>query len=156
MGIEIEKKFLVDHEKWGELTKPEGTYFRQGYLVNEPQKTIRIRVTEKLGFITIKGITQGITRKEFDYQIPRKDGIELLDNFAVSELEKVRYRITFAGKLWEIDEFAGDNKGLIMAEIELQNETDEFTLPPWVTCEVSGDEKYYNSNLSVNPFKNWG
>src|ERR1700733_9206235 len=129
MGNEIERKFLVDHEKWQRLIKPPGTHYRQGYLLNDNQRTIRVRVTDKQGFITLKGATTGITRKEYEYKIPVEDGNELLDGFARSEIEKVRYRIDFAGKLWEVDEFLGENKGLIMAEIELENEAEEFEKP---------------------------
>ncbi|MDP9076199.1 MAG: CYTH domain-containing protein [Bacteroidota bacterium] len=155
MGIEIERKFLVDHEKWNHVTKPAGTYFRQGYLLNENNRTLRVRVADTRAFITIKGGTSGISRKEFEYEIPVADGIELLDNFAISQVEKTRYRIDFAGKLWEVDEFYGDNAGLITAEIELQHEDEAFELPEWVAVEVSMDAKYYNSNLSVNPFNSW-
>jgi adenylate cyclase len=155
MGVEIERKFLVDHEKWRDVIKPAGTHYRQGYLLNDDERTIRVRVTDQQGFITLKGATTGITRKEYEYKIPVEDGNELLDGFALSELEKVRYRIDFAGKLWEVDEFLGDNEGLIMAEIELHDEKDEFEKPAWVTMEVSDDERYYNSNLSRHPFKKW-
>jgi CYTH domain-containing protein len=155
MGLEIERKFLVDHEKWRQLTKPAGIHYRQGYLLNEDHRTIRVRVTDEQGYITLKGATSGITRKEFEYKIPVDDGNELLDGFALSEVKKVRYRIEFAGNLWEVDEFGGDNAGLIMAEIELDDENEKFDLPDWVTTEVSDDERYYNSNLSVNPFKSW-
>ena len=156
MGVEIERKFLVDHEKWQQVVKPAGTHYRQGYLLDDDHRTIRIRVTDKQGYITFKGATTGITRKEYEYKIPVEDGNELLNGFAISEVEKIRYRIEFTGKLWEVDVFAGDNAGLIMAEIELQHETEEFEHPGWVTIEVSDDERYYNSNLAVNPYKKWG
>jgi CYTH domain-containing protein len=156
MGIEIERKFLVDHEKWNQLVKPAGIRYRQGYVLSDSQRTIRIRVAGQQGFITFKGATTGISRKEYEYKIPVDDGNELLDSFALSEVEKVRYRINYAGKLWEVDEFFGDNEGLIMAEIELQHENEQFALPDWVTLEVSSDERYFNSFLSTNPFKNWG
>jgi adenylate cyclase len=155
MGVEIERKFLVDHEKWQQLKKPAGTHYRQGYLLNDDHRTIRIRVTETEGFVTFKGASSGISRKEYEYKIPVEDGIELLDGFAVSEVEKVRYRIDYEGKLWEVDEFWGDNEGLIMAEIELKNETEEFGQPDWITHEVSNDDRYYNSSLSTHPFKKW-
>ena len=155
MGIEIERKFLVDHEKWNQVAKPAGTYFRQGYLLNENNRTLRVRVADTRAFITIKGGTSGISRKEFEYEIPPADGIELLNNFAISQVEKTRYCIDFAGKLWEIDEFYGDNAGLITAEIELKHEDEAFELPEWVAVEVSMDARYYNSNLSVNPFNTW-
>ena len=155
MGLEIERKFLVDHEKWRKAVKPAGTHFRQGYLLNDDKRTIRVRVTDQQGFITLKGATTGITRKEYEYKIPVEDGNELLDGFARSEIEKIRYRIDFADKLWEVDEFLGDNEGLIMAEIELHDEKDEFEKPGWITMEVSDDERYYNSYLSMHPFKKW-
>jgi len=156
MGVEIERKFLVDHEKWQTLVKPAGTHYRQGYLLDDARRTIRVRVAGEQGFITIKGTTTGITRKEFEYKIPVDEAIELINNFAETEIEKTRYRITVAGKLWEVDEFLGDNCDLIMAEIELTNENEEFEKPVWVTSEVSDDNRYYNSNLSKNPYKNWG
>jgi adenylate cyclase len=155
MGVEIERKFLVDHEKWQQLTKPEGTHYRQGYLLDDDKRTIRVRLAGEHGFITIKGTTTGITRKEFEYKIPANEAVELLDSFAESEVEKIRYCITIAGKLWEVDEFLADNAGLIMAEIELQHEDEAFENPGWITHEVSDDERYYNSNLSKNPFKKW-
>ena len=155
MGVEIERKFLVDHEKWRQVIKPTGTHYRQGYLLNDDERTIRVRVTDQQGFITLKGATTGITRKEYEYKIPVEDGNELLDSFALSEIEKIRYRIEFGDKLWEVDEFLGDNEGLIMAEIELKNETEKFEKPGWATKEVSDDERYYNSNLSTHPFKKW-
>lgn len=156
MGLEIERKFLVDHEKWKKINKPDGIHYRQGYLVDEASKTIRVRVAGKKGFITIKGVTTGITRKEFEYDIPVEEAIELIDCFAVSEVEKIRYRITFEGKLWEVDDFLGNNKGLIMAEIELKHEDEEFKKPGWITSEVSDDGRYYNSYLAKKPFKDWG
>ena len=156
MGIEIERKFLVDHSKWAAVVKPKGNHFRQGYLLNEENRTIRVRVTDEHGFITLKGAASGISRKEFEYTIPTAEGTELLNIFAKSELAKVRYCIDFAGKTWEVDEFSGDNAGLIMAEIELDSEDEAFEKPDWITIEVSDDERYYNSYLSTHPFKDWG
>ena len=155
MAIEIERKFLVDKEKWQQLEKPVPMHLRQGYIFSDENKTIRIRVADDQAFITIKGSTTGMSRSEFEYTIPADEGIQLLDSFAVSELEKYRYNITFAGKLWEVDVFLGDNQGLLVAEIELDSEDEEFELPVWVTTEVTGDKRYYNSKLSTHPFKNW-
>ncbi|WP_184550413.1 CYTH domain-containing protein [Mucilaginibacter sp. FT3.2] len=155
MGVEIERKFLVDSEQWRQTPKPIGTYFRQGYILSDADKTIRVRVTPEEGFITIKGSTNGLSRLEYEYKIPAIEGEELLDNFAVSELVKRRYCIEIAGKVWEVDEFLGDNKGLLVAEIELDSEDEKFILPPWVTTEVTGDEKYYNSKLAATPFSKW-
>jgi len=156
MGIEIERKFLVDHNQWRQLSKPEGVHYRQGYLATDAKTTTRIRVKDKQGFITIKGLSKGISRSEYEYPIPVDDAIEMLDTLAESEVEKIRYNIHFEGHLWEVDEFLGDNAGLIMAEIELKDEAETFAKPNWITQEVSDDDRYYNSNLSQNPFKNWG
>jgi len=155
MAVEIERKFLVDKERWRQAIRPAGVLFRQGYLSNQTNPTIRVRVTDKQGFITLKGTTSGISRKEFEYEIPVAEAIELLDNFALSEISKTRYCIYYGDKLWEVDEFLGDNAGLIIAEIELQREDELFTLPDWIMHEVSEDVRYFNSNLSVNPYKNW-
>ena len=155
MGVEIERKFLVDHEKWGKLKKTAGIHYHQGYLVDDVHCTIRVRVAGTKGFVTIKGANSGISRKEFEYKIPASDASELIKSFAGSSVEKIRYKIKFAGKLWEVDEFLGDNKGLIMAEIELKHENEEFEKPGWITREVSDDDRYYNSNLAKNPFKDW-
>jgi adenylate cyclase len=155
MGKEIERKFLIDQQKWDNLSKPEGKLFRQGYLLTDKDKTIRVRATETKGFLTIKGQTIGATRMEYEYEIPAAEAVELLDNFSLSELSKTRYEIPFSGKLWEVDVFLGDNKGLIVAEIELESENETFDLPDWVTTEVTEEEKYYNSNLTVKPFKDW-
>ena len=155
MGVEIERKFLVDHEKWKKLKKPAGTHYHQGYLLDDLNCTIRVRLAGTKGFVTIKGINSGISRKEYDYKIPAADASELIKDFSKSAVEKIRYRIKFAGHLWEVDEFLGDNEGLIMAEIELKTEKEEFEKPGWIAGEVSDDDQYYNSNLSKNPFKNW-
>jgi len=155
MALEIERKFLVDKMVWEKQKKPTGTFFRQAYLVTDPDKTIRVRLTDQEAFLTIKGKSEGVTRQEFEYKIPPEDAQELLDNFTVAGLIKTRYKIDFAGKTWEVDEFAGENEGLIVAEIELASEAENFELPNWVTEEVTGQEKYYNSQLSVKPFKDW-
>lgn len=155
MGKEIERKFLIDQPNWDNLNKPEGKLLRQGYLLADKDKTIRVRATETKGFLTIKGQTIGATRLEYEYEIPVNEASELLDNFSVSELSKTRYEIEFNGKLWEVDVFAGDNEGLIVAEIELESEEETFDLPDWVGKEVTQEEKYYNSNLTVKPFKGW-
>ncbi len=155
MGIEIERKYLVNKEKWNKVSKPEKHFYRQGYLLTEPDKTIRVRVTDTHGYITIKGHSIGISRTEFEYEIPQKDAIQLLDNFTKSVIAKVRYKITYKNKLWEVDEFLEDNLGLIIAEIELKNENEKYELPDWVGQDVTNDERFYNSFLSINPYKNW-
>lgn len=155
MGLETERKFLVDKKKWSELAKPTGEMYRQGYLLADPVKTIRARMAEKSGFLTIKGKTEGASRAEYEYAIPLTDAKELIDRFSVSEVTKKRYKISVDHKVWDVDEFLGDNEGLILAEIELQNENEPFTRPAWVTTEVTTDKRYYNAYLSMHPYKTW-
>ena len=155
MGQEIERKFLVAQEKWGLLEKPKGEFFRQGYLLLNPEKTVRVRVTPTTGFLTIKGLTTGATRLEYEYEIPRDEALELIDRFSVAELSKIRYRVHHGDKIWDVDEFAGENSGLVIAEIELPHEDEPFLLPDWAESEVTGEEKYYNANLTIHPFKKW-
>lgn len=155
MALEIERKYLVHQEQWDNFDKPTGQLYRQGYILKDPNKTIRVRVTDTNAYLTIKGASVGATRTEFEYEIPKEEALELLDNFAVSELSKIRYKILHTEKLWEVDVFLGTNEGLIVAEIELLSEDEAFDIPEWISVEVTGDNKYYNSNLSVNPFKNW-
>lgn len=155
MNIEIERKFLVRKDEWKTLPKPPGILVRQGYLLAEPAKTIRVRTKGQHGYLAIKGISTGARRDEFEYEIPLDDAHELFENFSITSLSKVRFEILFQGKTWEVDEFLDDNEGLIMAEIELENESEQFELPHWIEKEVTGDERYYNSYLSVNPFKKW-
>lgn len=155
MPLEIERKYLVNKEIWQETKKPKGMFFRQGYLLTDPNKTIRVRVTDTKSYLTIKGLSIGATRPEFEYEIPKDEAEQLLDMFAISDLTKIRYKVLFNNKLWEVDEFLGNNMGLIVAEIELESEDEAFDLPNWVEKEVTGENEYYNSNLSLFPYKNW-
>jgi CYTH domain-containing protein len=155
MGIEIERKFLVNKEKWDQVIKEKKSLYRQGYIVSDPGKTIRVRLTDKEAFLTIKGLTVGISRAEFEYSIPVADAQQLLDGLCGSVVSKVRNFITYDNKLWEVDEFLGDNEGLIVAEIELKAEDEAFSLPEWVDKEVTSEKKYSNSNLAKKPYKNW-
>ncbi len=155
MGVEIERKFLVDPQKWQEFKKPEGKVYRQGYLVNEKGKTVRVRVAGNQGFITIKGATERFTRKEFEYEIPLEDAGELLESFDLKGIDKTRYRIPLGDKVWEVDIFSGENEGLSVAEIELENENDTFEKPDFLLQEVTDDARYYNSNLVLHPYKSW-
>jgi len=155
MPLEIERKYLVDHQKWNALDKPAGKFYRQGYLSTDANKTIRIRVTDAEAYLTIKGKSTGATRQEFEYEIPLTDAEQMLNSLSESELSKTRYEIHYEGKLWEVDVFYDANDGLIVAEIELESEDEKFELPDWVLQEVTDDAKYYNSNLTLNPFKNW-
>ncbi len=155
MGKEIERKFLINQQKWDSLIKPAGKQFRQGYLLTDKDKTVRVRATETKGFLTIKGQTVGASRLEYEYEIPLSEAVELLDHFSQAELSKTRYEIVFEGKIWEVDVFSGRNEGLIVAEIELESETETFSLPDWISHEVTEEEKYYNSNLTISPYKDW-
>ena len=155
MGVEIERKYLVKQDQWEDLEKPRGEMYRQGYLLTDPQKTIRVRQTSDKGFLTIKGLSVGATRAEYEYEIPFGEAKELLAQFAVAELSKIRYKIVFDNYLWEVDEFLAENNGLIVAEIELSSEDENFSIPEWIGEEVTGEEKYYNSNLVTEPFKDW-
>ena len=155
MAVEIERKYLVHIEKWNRIDKGKKHFYRQGYLLTDPAKTIRVRVTGESGFITIKGKSVGASRQEYEYVIPKQDAIELLNQFCSSDVSKFRYIIPFAGKVWEVDEFLDANEGLIVAEIELSTENEKFETPEWISEEVTGIEKYYNSNLSKRPFKEW-
>ena len=153
MPKEIERKFLVVSD--GYKSSPR-KYYKQGYLSVEPDKTVRVRVVGDKGFLTVKGRNNGISRAEYEYEIPAADANDMLDNLVkTGVIEKWRYVCVIDGKKWEVDEFLGDNAGLVVAEIELQSEDEPFTKPAWAGDEVSGDERYYNSSLSQNPYKNW-
>lgn len=154
MAIEIERKFLVADDSWRENAM--GTLFRQGYLSAEHERTVRVRLEGDIGKLTIKGKSQGISRSEYEYEIPKQDAAEMLDTLCLKPLiEKTRYRIEYAGLIWEVDEFYGANEGLILAEVELESEDAEFDRPDWVGEEVSGNPRYFNSNLVKNPFTEW-
>ena len=155
MGIETERKFLVDHTKWEQLEKPAGIHYRQGYILNSKTETVRVRVSDKQAHLNLKGQATGISRKEYEYEIPLSEGLEILDAFAKSGTEKVRFCINYKGKVWEVDVFKGDNAGLIVAEIELESEDESFEKPDWVTSEVTDDGRYSNASLSTYPFKDW-
>ena len=155
MAVEIERKFLVDERKWRNLQKPDGTVYRQGYISNDPAKTVRIRVGNSKGFLAIKGANAGVSRLEFEYEIPLADARQLLKEFCTNIIEKRRYRISAGDKIWEVDEFFGENEGLVVAEIELTHEEEIFERPDWVSREVSGDKRYYNSHLAVFPYRKW-
>ena len=155
MAIEIERKFLVDKNKWEAFEKDKKYLIKQGYILTDPDKTIRIRKTDAKSYLTIKGLNTGARRTEYEHEIPAGDAEELIDEFSESQIIKTRYIINFRNKIWEVDEFIGDNEGLIIAEIELSDENEKFELPAWIGKEVTGEEKYYNSKLSENPYRNW-
>jgi adenylate cyclase len=154
MGTEIERKFLLADEGWREGAQ--GTLFRQGYLSTNPERSVRVRTKGETAFLTIKGPTEGVSRLEFEYEIPLEDARHLLDVLCERPLiEKTRYTVTFEELVWEIDDFHGINAGLVIAEVELESEDKEFEKPPWLGEEVSDDSRYYNTSLVKFPFKSW-
>jgi adenylate cyclase len=154
MAKEIERKFLVKGDAWRALAK--GTTYRQGYLNSAKERTVRVRTAEDKAFLTIKGLTLGATRAEYEYAIPFDEGKAMLDALAEKPLiEKKRYKIPAGDLTWEIDEFLGDNAGLIVAEVELKSEDQAFDRPAWLGDEVTGDTRYYNANLIKKPFRRW-
>jgi adenylate cyclase len=154
MATEIERKFLVKGDQWRALAS--ATLFRQGYLSIDKERTVRIRVAGERGYLTIKGRSSGISRAEFEYEIPLADAEQMLDTLCIKPLiEKRRHRIVYGRHVWEVDEFLGDNQGLIVAEIELGHETENFERPEWIGVEVSNDARYFNSNLSRHPYSTW-
>lgn len=153
MAQEIERKFLVVSDAWRGLAQ--GERYVQGYLSSVPERTVRVRLAGLACTMTIKGRSVGIARQEFEYSLPIADADALLALCERPLIEKTRYRIPHAGHLWEVDEFAGVNAGLIIAEVELESEDAKVELPSWVGAEVSHDSRYFNSNLVAKPFTTW-
>lgn len=155
MGREVERKFLVDPGAW-HPDPGRGVRFRQGYLSVDPARIVRVRRAGSSGALTVKGLTTGVERVEFEYAIPAADADAMLDTLCLRPiLEKTRYREPWGGRTWEIDVFEGENAGLVVAEIELATAADELRLPPWAGAEVSADPRYFNSNLTQHPFTRW-
>ncbi|NOX35207.1 MAG: CYTH domain-containing protein [Deltaproteobacteria bacterium] len=154
MGTEIERKFLLKDGKWRSMAK--GVHFRQGYLNSSKERTVRVRTVNGKGFLTIKGITVGASRIEYEYEIPKNECNAMLDDLAEKPIiEKNRYKVDYKGLTWEIDEFFGENQGLIVAEVELESEDQKFEKPEWAGKEVTGDPRYFNSNLIKHPYAKW-
>jgi len=154
MGKEIERKFLIANDAWREGA--DGVRYRQGYLSTDPERTVRARMAGDRGYLTIKGKSSGAARLEYEYPIPAEDANEMLDRLCLRPIiEKVRYKVQFAGLTWEIDEFEGDNAGLVIAEVELESEDQAVELPAWVGEEVTGQQRYYNASLIARPFNTW-
>lgn len=155
MGIEIERKFLVRNDAWRPLVERSDPCV-QGYISLRGQGAIRVRLMGVKGFLTLKGPRKGICRSEFEYEIPRQDAEHLLDQFCGDGMiSKLRHRLIYRGKVWEIDEFKAANSGLTLAEVELDFASQEVNLPDWIGKEVSEDERYYNASLAKNPFGTW-
>ena len=152
MGIEIERKYLVKGSQW-KTDRPANLV--QGYLCTTEGSTVRVRIADLKAFLTIKGKTTGISRAEFEYEIPLSDTKELLQLSNGSLVKKQRHSVQHQGFLWTIDEFSGENEGLIVAEIELDSDQQRFAKPEWITSEVSTDPRYRNSYLTKHPFSQW-
>ncbi|MET0534894.1 MAG: CYTH domain-containing protein [Steroidobacter sp.] len=152
MGIEIERKFLVDGEDWRQATP---LRICQGYLNPDADRTVRVRIAGERAYLTIKGRSRGATRAEFEYEIPVADAEQLLRLCEGPILEKHRHVLEHAGSKWEVDEFHGDNQGLIVAEIELESADQTFARPRWLRAEVTDDPRYFNSSLSKQPYRTW-
>lgn len=155
MALEIERKFLVVGSSW-RSDVVESREMRQGYLSVDPHATVRVRIASAHAHLTVKGITANATRDEFEYEIPVPDAVDMLSRLCVARVEKVRHRVPFSGLLWEIDEFAGLNDGLIVAEVELVDPDQPVDLPSWVGTEVTDDPRFANSNLGLSPYCDWG
>lgn len=154
MAREIERKFLVDTGAW--IPSSQGRHLRQAYLSTVEQRTVRIRTCGAEAFLTVKGLTTGITRLEFEYAIPLADAQAMIAELCEKPiLDKTRFRETVAGHTFEIDVFHADNEGLVVAELELSSADEMFERPAWLGVEVSGDPRYYNSNLARKPFRSW-
>ncbi len=154
MPHEIERKFLLKNDGWKSAVIRQ-LEIKQGYLNTDPKRTIRIRLQGEQGYLTIKGESRGISRQEFEYEIPYEDARHLILLCEPPIIEKNRYEVQVHEHLWEIDVFEGANEGLIIAEVELASETEIFHAPPWLGQEVSADLRYYNSMLAQKPFSSW-
>jgi len=150
MGIEIERKFLVKDDSW-RAEADEGMACRQGYLVAEKERTVRVRTMGTKAFLTIKGAAAGISRAEFEYEIPLPDAEALLGLCGGAVVEKMRHRVRHSDMVWEVDVFGGRHAGLVLAEIELEREDQEFEMPGWAGKEVSADPRYCNAVLARPP-----
>ena len=154
MGTEIERKFLIVSDEWRGLAT--GVEYRQGYLSASKERTVRVRIAGDTAFLTIKGPASGISRMEYEYPIPVEDARVLLAELCEQPIiEKKRSKIDYQEFVWEVDEFFGENEGLLVAEIELDRDDQEFAKPPWVGEEVSSDRRYSNAGLVKNPYLHW-
>lgn len=155
MAQEIEHKFLLKNDNWKtEVCK--SVHYKQGYLISDKKRSVRIRTSDNKAWLNIKSATVGTSRQEFEYEIPFEEGIEILSTLCKKPLiEKIRHFVTFKQHLWEIDVFSGDNQGLTVAEVELTVIGEHFEKPNWLGKEVTDDIRYYNNSLCKNPYKNW-
>ncbi len=154
MAVEIERKFLVVNEQW-RTSADDGVRYLQGYLATTQSCSIRARVGGDKAWLNIKGATVGASRLEFEYAVPVADAEAILANLCATSVEKTRYRVFHAEHLWEVDVFAGENAGLVVAEIELKSEDERFARPPWIGADVTAERRYYNACLAEQPFSGW-
>lgn len=155
MAIEIERKFLLGNDDWRQLAD-QGQRMRQGYLAGSRKASVRVRISGDRANLNIKSATLGISRQEFEFPIPLEDADAMLDGLVEGPLiEKTRYHVVYGEHTWEIDEFHGDNQGLVVAEIELRHADEPFQRPAWLGEEVSGDPRYYNVSLVRHPYRQW-
>lgn len=156
MGVEIERKFLVKNDGWRSQADG-GTLMSQGYLISDEKGTVRVRLEGDQARLNIKSMATGVSRLEFEYPIPAHDARQILSTLSRGPaVEKTRYRVRVGAHTWEVDEFSGDNQGLVVAEVELASEDEAFTRPDWSGEEVSEDPRYLNANLAERPWKTWG
>ena len=154
MPVEIERKFLVDTIPSHQISRSK--IVKQGYMVNDEHQVVRVRSMDNDHFLTIKSNSKGLSRLEFEYQIPKEDAMDMFEHLCGSGIiEKTRHYIETPNHTWEIDEFHGRNQGLVVAEIELESEDEQFDIPEWIGEEVSDDPRYYNMNLMANPYEVW-
>jgi adenylate cyclase len=154
--VEIERKFLVNKILWQQLRNPANSSFiQQAYLSVEPKCTVRIRIADNKATITIKGQPVGISREEFEYPVPLNHALKIIKMAETPVILKRRYLIRYKGTRWEIDEFYGDNEGLLVAEVELKSEMEQPEFPEWIDLEVTGDPRYFNLQLAINPINQW-
>lgn len=154
MGVEIERKFLVKSLDFKNLATSKHLY-KQGYIEGPLIATVRVRTIEDKGFLTVKSKSVNYSRNEYEYEIPLADAEQMLSNLCGNKVEKYRYIVWHGNKRWEVDEMIGANEGLLIAELELEAESETFELPEWVGEEVTHDFRYRNSYLAINPYKNW-
>ncbi len=155
MGIEIERKFLVKNDSFKANSESKKLY-KQGYIEGSLNATVRVRIIEDKGYLTIKSKSVNFSRNEYEYEIPLTDAEEMLTNLCGNKVEKYRYIVWHDGNRWEVDEMLGENSGLLIAELELQSEDETFAFPDWLGEEVTHDYRYRNSYLAEKPFLWWG
>ena len=153
MGMEIERRFLVRSEDWRGLA--EGAWLKQGYMSVEPERTVRVRISGEQAWLTLKSLVSAVSRHEFEYPVPLADAETMLATMCPLVVEKKRHRIRLGPHLWEVDEFFGDNAGLVLAEVELQSETEAYDPPAWLGAEVTQDSRYTNAWLAGHPYSSW-